>query len=302
MTKRHVVFLSGGLGSWATLRRVIERHGRGNTYALFTDTLIEDKTLYKFLIDTLMIEFGAEAPESTKLVNELVDTSYETQDKRKRQLTELAEIAEREIPRFYWRNDGRDVWDIFFEEEMLGNSRLARCSHVIKQDLARSIVDEHFDPSDSVLYLGIDWMEEHRTKAPRHNWSPYPVEFPMCDEPFVTNIDHIKELERLGIDIPRLYGLGYAHNNCGGFCVRAGQGHFVNLLTTLPGLYEYHEKKEQEWQATTGKDYTILRKQRQGVRYRYSLKELREDYENEQRQQQIDFDDIGGCGCFVDYE
>lgn len=298
---KHVVFLSGGLGSWATLRRVISRHGADNVYALFTDTLIEDRTLYKFLLDTLTLEFGADAPESYRILSDLPDTSYETQEERKKQLDLLAKTAEREIPRLFWRNDGRDVWDVFFDDEMLGNSRLARCSHVIKQDLARAVIEEHFKPEETVLYLGIDWTEIHRTEAPKRNWAPYRVEFPMCDEPYLTNIDHIKELERLGIDIPRLYNMGFAHNNCGGFCVRAGQGHFVNLLEQMPDLYDYHERREQEWQARTGKDYTILRKQRDGDRYRYSLKELREDYEDKRKRVDINMTDIGGCGCFVDY-
>ena len=297
----HVVFLSGGLGSWATLRRVINRHGADNVYALFTDTLIEDKTLYKFLLDTLTLEFGADAPESYRILSDLPDTSYETQEERKKQLNKLAKTAEREIPRLFWRNDGRDVWDVFFDDEMLGNSRLARCSHVIKQDLARAVIEDHFKPEDTVLYLGIDWTELHRTEAPKRNWAPYRVEFPMCDEPYLTNIDHIKELERLGIDIPRLYNMGFAHNNCGGFCVRAGQGHFVNLLEQMPNLYAYHERREQEWQERTGKDFTILRKQRNGVRYRYSLKELRQDYEDKHKRGDINMTDIGGCGCFVDY-
>ena len=92
----HVVFLSGGLGSWATLRRVINRHGADNVYALFTDTLIEDKTLYKFLLDTLTLEFGADAPESYRILSDLPDTSYETQEERKKQLNKLAKTAERD--------------------------------------------------------------------------------------------------------------------------------------------------------------------------------------------------------------
>ena len=40
---------SGGLGSWATAKIVIERHGKENTTLLFADTLIEDEDLYRFL-------------------------------------------------------------------------------------------------------------------------------------------------------------------------------------------------------------------------------------------------------------
>ena len=297
--KNHVVFLSGGLGSWATFRRVVAEHGIENTYALFTDTLIEDEDLYRFLVDTLKHEHGVSAPETTEMVKSIPETSFETQGDRKIYLDKLGKTAEREIPNFYWRNDGRDVWDIFFEEEMLGNSRLARCSHVIKQDLARKIIDEEFDAEDTVLYLGIDWTEEHRTAAPKKNWQPYEVKFPMCEEPLLTNIDHVKELEKIGIDVPRMYTLGFSHNNCSGFCVRGGQGQFIQLYKQRPGLFDYHEKMELEWQEVTGKDYTILRKQRNKVKYRYPLWELREDYEREQEKADIEFDDIGGCGCFV---
>ena len=45
--QRHVVFVSGGLGSWKAFRRVISKEGKENTYALFTDTLIEDIDLYR---------------------------------------------------------------------------------------------------------------------------------------------------------------------------------------------------------------------------------------------------------------
>lgn len=299
--QRHVVFVSGGLGSWKAFRRVISKEGKENTYALFTDTLIEDIDLYRFLIDTLSLEYGVEAKESKELVKHIPETSIETQEDRKKYLDNLAKVAEREIPNLFWRNDGRDVWDIFFDDEMLGNSRLARCSHIIKQDLARDVVENYFDPEDTVLYLGIDWTEEHRTKAPKKNWSPYEVRFPMCEEPLETNIDHVKDLEALGVKVPRLYSLGFSHNNCGGFCVRAGQGHFINLLEQRPELYDYHEKMELLWREKTGKPYTILRKQRNKVRYNITLKELREEYEAKQREADIDFDDIGGCGCFVEY-
>jgi hypothetical protein len=106
----------------------------------------------------------------------------------------------------------------------------------------------------------------------------------------------IKLVESKGIKIPRLYNMGFSHNNCGGFCVRAGQGHFINLLEKMPDRYKYHEDKEQELIKKIGKDVSILRKTINKKRINITLKTLREEYENDSNQ--IDMLDIGGCGCF----
>lgn len=120
----------------------------------------------------------------------------------------------------------------------------------------------------------------------------------MCDEPLMNKIDVVKELESLGIDTPRLYGLNFQHNNCNSFCVRAGQGHFANVLKTNRPLFLYHEQKEQEIRKHIGKDVSILRKQKDGVRFNYTLHDLRMDVEGG-HEEDIDMLDIGGCGCFV---
>lgn len=255
---KHIVFYSGGIGSYMTAKRVIEKYGKDDVILLFTDTLIEDEDLYRFIDETveqLGVTFVREA-------------------------------------------DGRTPWEVFKDVRWIGNSRIAQCSHKLKQDAAAKWLKNNFQPDECVLYLGIDWTEEHRTKAPKKNWAPYQVEFPMCEEPYLTKEDMLAELKNDGIEIPRLYKLGFAHNNCGGFCVRAGQGHFINLLKTMPERYAYHEAKEQEMRDFLGKDVSILRRQRKGVKEYITLKQLREEWESDNREQ-IDLFDIGGCGCFV---
>lgn len=61
---------------------------------------------------------------------------------------------------------------------------------------------------------GIDWTEIHRCEAIRNNWKPYKVEFPMCDKPYINKYDMQEELKKIGIDVPKLYKLGFSHNNC----------------------------------------------------------------------------------------
>lgn len=294
---KHIVFYSGGIGSWATAKRVIKKYGKENVILLFTDTLIEDEDLYRFIDDTV-----------------------------KEMDVEYVKIA-----------DGRTPFEVYKDVRFLGNSRIAPCSHKLKQEVADKWIKENFKPDECILYLGIDWTEEHRTKAPRKNWHPYQVEFPMCEEPYITKDEMLQELERLGIETPRLYKMGFAHNNCGGFCCRAGQGHFATLLKQMPERFAHYEVKEEEIRQFLNKDVSMLKKTKSTTvfvepiannieeldlnnidederedyiekaingyykkdkqTYTYTLRQLREDIEAKEK---IDMNDIGGCGCFVD--
>lgn len=295
---KHVIFYSGGLGSWATANRVLDKENKEDVYLLFTDTLIEDDDLYRFIIETSGIFYDTEVDDLIEKTKAIPPTGHKTMESRKEYLGKLSNKVRERIPQLIWLNNGKDVWDVFKEKRYLGNSRLAHCSHELKQNMSREYIAENFNSNDTKLYLGIDWTEEHRVASPKRNWLPYKVEFPMTQEPYLTNIDHIKKLEANSIEVPSLYNLGFSHNNCGGFCVRGGQGHFTNLYRQNPDLYLYHEEKEQEMIKYLGKDVSILRKQRKGVRYNYTLRDLRKDIEEDSKE--IDLTDIGGCGCFVD--
>ncbi|MFF2886651.1 hypothetical protein [Paenibacillus sp. NPDC057967] len=61
---KHIVFNSGGIGSWSALCRVIKRHGSESVVNLFTDTLIEDRDLYRFIIETTAAALGLDRPHS----------------------------------------------------------------------------------------------------------------------------------------------------------------------------------------------------------------------------------------------
>jgi hypothetical protein len=106
--------------------------------------------------------------------------------------------------------------------------------------------------------------------------------------------------ETEGLRPPRLYALGFAHNNCGGGCVRAGHGQFKHLLEVMPERFAEWERREQEVSEFLGKPVAILRDRRGGVVTPLPLVELRR--RGESQPSLIDADDIGGCGCFVDYE
>ena len=267
-----VAFFSG-IVSWAAAKRAVAKYGAENTTLLFTDTLIEDADLYRFLRE------GA-ANIGAPLV---------------------------------WLKDGRTPWQVFDDEGILGNSRMDPCSRVLKRDTAEKWIAANCDPMETVLVFGIDWTEDPRFDGdplpgktrrrgvkPRYNALGWPhVEAPMMEAPYMDRRDISDWLRREGIARSRAYDEGFAHDNCGGGCVRAGKGHFAHVLRVRPTVYAAWEAGEEGFNSKRpGKPFqTILRDEAFPATVPVSLRQLRERIE---AGGQIDMFDIGGCGCFVD--
>lgn len=255
---------SSGAGSWATAKRVAERHGTENMLLLFTDTkglnpsehAGEDEDNYRFLRQ-------AAANVGAPLV---------------------------------WLVEGRDIWQVFDDEHMMGNSRVAHCSRELKQEPAREWVEAHCVQGETTIYLGIDWTEPQRFEPNRAGWAPWPVEYPMNDEPLIEKGQVLDWLREEGIKPPRLYDMGFSHANCGGFCVRMGQNEARRLLLNNPARYAYHEGKEQAFRRKFKKDVSILRDRRGGTTKPLTFKAFRERLGSDPYD--YDKDDMGACGCF----
>ena len=119
---------------------------------------------------------------------------------------------------------------------------------------------------------------------------------PLCDPPYLTKDDVRAWLVREGVAEPRLYALGFAHNNCGGGCVKAGVGHFAHLYRALPEVFAEWERNEETLRGQLG-DVAILRDRTGGATKPLPLVQLRRRLE---AGYEPDLFDIGGCGCFVD--
>lgn len=167
----HVVQTSGGIGSWATAQRVAARYGTSNLVLLFADTLVEEPSLYAFL-DAAAAQLGVP-------------------------ITRVC--------------DGRTPFEVFWDSHFLGNSRLAPCSEILKQRPCRRWLQDHADPTDTVVYVGLDAREQRRAPGIRKGWSPWHVEFPLADEPELTKDDMLAEAEALGLTPPDAYREGYSH-------------------------------------------------------------------------------------------
>lgn len=275
MTPRHVVMFSGGIGSWGAAKRVAEVHGTDGLVLLFTDVkgasvdphIGEDEDTYRFLRDAAANVGGrlwAQSGDGQGLVI---------------------------------LNEGRDIWQVFEDRKFLGNSRQANCSTELKQKPAAAWVAEHCDES-TVIHVGIDWTEEHRLPAVVRSYAPRTVTAPLCEAPYLTKKQVMAWAEAEGLTPPRLYGLGFSHNNCGGGCVRAGQGQFAHLLRVMPERFAVWEANEARMQRVLGRPVTILREQVNGAMLPLPLSELRRRAESQPSL--IDPLDLGGCGCFME--
>lgn len=260
---RHIVQFSGGICSFWAAHRVIQKYGKDSVVLLFADTQMEDEDLYRFNADT----------------------------ERKLGLTITV------------LSDGRTPWQLFRDEGVIGNSGLAPCSRILKRELLDRWIQSNTTPDDCVIYLGLDWTENHRMHGDSRRlgmvkkFAPWTVVAPMMGEPIWDKCRMQRELTEIGIDVPRLYKLGFPHNNCGGFCIKAGQAHFAHLLRTIPDRYAYHEQEERDARAVIG-DYSVLSDRRGDNKKKVmTLEAFRKRVESGE---DFDRDDWGGCGCSVD--
>ncbi|WP_431921389.1 hypothetical protein [Nonomuraea jabiensis] len=210
--RRHVIQMSGGLGSFFAAVRVAERYGTSAMTLLFADTTVEDPDLHRFLRDA-------------------------------------AAFLELEVVRVC---DGRAPFDVFDDVHFLGNSRVAPCTKFLKQKPCRDWLKANCDVADTAVYIGIDHFEARRTPAILDEWKPWRAGFPMCDPPYWDKDTMIAECRALGIEPPLLYKLGFKHNNCGGICVRAGMTQWRHALKVFPERFAEAERREAEFRAKHG--------------------------------------------------
>ena len=255
---KHIVSLSGGIGSYITLKRVLERFDKENVIAVFCDTLYEDGDLYRFL--------------------ENIEKKFDLK---------IVRLSAYKTP-----------LQLQIEDGFIYNSRVANCSKILKSKVFNEWLELNYKPNECILYMGIDWSEAHRCDAITKKYMPYKVEYPLCNEMHFKN-EYLDELKEDGIKIPRLYKIGLTHNNCGGRCVKAGIGHWLQLLEMDRNRFLEAENDEIALQRLIGKEYTHLKRGGKP----YSLHQLRIDKE---RQLTIfDFEecnDFGACSCFSENE
>lgn len=261
---RFVVMFSSGAGSWAAARRVADQHGTDGLVLLFTDVAGPTGSPH-----------DGEDPDNYRFLREAA-----------------ADVGGELV----WLRQGDGVWGTFDRRSMIGNTRASTCSYELKQKPARDWIAQHAGP-DTCVVVGIGWDEEHRLPSVVKAYAPLRVWAPLTEAPYLDRAAILNDLAARGIQPPALYAQGFAHANCGGFCVRAGHAQFAHLLRVNPDRYAWHEAQEAAFRQKRGKDVAVLRDRRGGTTVPLTLRAFRE--RQEQGDDQLDLFDVGGCGCFV---
>ena len=234
-----IVALSGGMASAWCANWAIQNWGKETVELYFNDTKWEDQDLYRFLEDL-------ESYWGMKIVRD---------------------------------DDGRNPEQVFNDRHLMGNSRIAICSRILKAER----LQKYYKDND-ILVFGIDKTEEHRAVRITQVYADVAekrkkscqVFFPLIDQKIEKH--QVRDwLKSTGIRQPRLYDMGFAHNNCAGGCVRAGKKHWNHLLKNLPDVYADRERMETEFRftypnATILKDETL-----EDFRTRMSKKDIQQE-------------------------
>lgn len=254
---KQIVSFSGGAASFAAAVELIWKYPKEDILLVFCDTLIEDEDLYRFI---------DEAAEKLGLP--------------------LIKLCKGETP-----------WEVFERKKYQGNSRIAHCTTELKGKMFAEWLSKNYKPDECVIHFGFHYSELDRLETARYNWQPYKCEAPLCWRPIKPYSYTMQVIEQHGIKIPRLYEMGFTHNNCGGFCVKAGQAHFANLLETMPERYKFHEEKQEELMLKVPNVRPFLRMTVNGKLEYITLRQYREYL---QAGKSYNVNETGGCNCFSD--
>jgi len=226
---------------------------------LFADTLIEDEDLYRFNKD-------------------------------------LENIINQPIIRISCE---KTPWDVYIEKKFIGNSRTAHCSTVLKTDVVKKYIKENITDNNINLFLGMSYEENERLERAKKKWLPINIRSLLIENKINSNEQITNIIKKYNIKLPRLYDYGFPHNNCGGFCCKAGLSQFKTLLEVFPERYNYHmEQEELTFKSIGPTARPFLSIMKDNIKYYIRLSTFKYLIENSLIK--VDSYDYGGCGCFTE--
>ena len=232
---KHIVSVGGGITSTLLLPlKVIEKYGRDNV-VLVMAMLKNDESSARPLVEA--VERYLDMPIERITANSLIGKRG-------------------------WRYVSHewavyDIWDVFNRTGMMGSTLADPCSRMLKREVLAAYMADMLP--GCVLHVGITVDEIDRMLAIRRNWGRIRVEADLADDPTLTREKATAECERLLGFVPELYRRANSHNNCAGFCVKAGHAQMARLLFYDRAEYLRHEANELAHQQRFNHAATIMR-------------------------------------------
>lgn len=287
MSGRRYTMFSAGQGSFRAALIDRARHPDAEFGLVFTDTLYEDADAYRFLIEGAAQIIGrrlnwtvrAEDFPDYRVPDDVPIEEYRGNPEWRAFLADLRARTIDALPELVWLVEGRDPWEVFRDRRRLGSSRSDPCSEALKRKAFDDwrIANCHregelFDPAD-IFIFGIGDHEGHRFDdgkgggiRPRKAADGWVCEAPLLSEPRRGEYElFYAPMNQIGPAEPRLYSMDYMHNNCGGFCVKAGMAHWANRLRAHPERFAYDAIMERKIMEFVGDGFTMLADRRGGT-------------------------------------
>lgn len=162
-----------------------------------------------------------------------------------------------DAPEWSWRG----IWDVFFKTGRMGSTLADPCSRLLKRETLRRFVLDHYAPGNTVMHVGITAHEIDRMIAITRNWQKIGIRVDADLADIELDGTSAERAEGILGWTPFVYAWGGSHNNCNGFCVKAGHGNMARLLYYSRDEFLYHERNEARFQALHNTDATIMRDQ-----------------------------------------
>lgn len=241
VTAKHAASFSGGVPSAIMVDLLIARYGRDNVFIWFADVMTEDVDLYRFLGDCMDRWGGA----------------------------------------IYYYTHGKTPLDVAQDKQMIPCDLHCPCSYELKVKPFRTFIKAM--PCLPVVYIGLEPHETKRLASVRKSYAEAiplaRVEYPLLWKQEPRPLLQVCR-EDLGIEPPRLYTLGFKHNNCGGACVRQGVKEWVRLGYYFPDRFAQYEQWEQDQRAQGGAraDRSFCSVERNKKKVAMPLAQIRAEY------------------------
>ena len=132
-----------------------------------------------------------------------------------------------------------DHFDVCHKERYLNGSNGARCTVELKK-----VLRFKFERPDDLQIFGYTNDEKQRADRLVKAYPEINARFPLIEDGWGKQ-ECINLLNRLEIDIPIMYRLGYNNNNCIG-CVKGGAGYWNKIRKDFPDSFERMAKIERE--------------------------------------------------------
>lgn len=222
MENKVIAWWSGGVTSAVTCKLCLDIYGHDNVRIIFIDTMNEDEDTYRFKTDC-EVRWTKEI-ETITAVGDTYDSI-------------------------------QNVWE---KHKSLNVANGAVCSYMLKRR-----VREKWEKENTWLHqaFGFDMSEVKRAKGLLLNHSHTRPIFPLM----MYGYDKkrcIEEIEKWGIEVPRVYKYGFLNNNCFKTgCVQGGIGYWQKMAREYPEKFEAMAKVEHDLTELKGEPVTMLKDQ-----------------------------------------